>query len=274
MSIVPGSAVPARLQNRDQMTYQTITYGDNDGLGVLTLNRPERMNALTRTMRAEITDAVTRAQSSARVLVLTGAGRGFCSGQDLSDAGPDTDFEKTLREEYEPMLTAIYDCPIPTIAAVNGAAAGAGANLALAADVVIATESASFAQAFTRIGLMPDAGGTYWLPRQIGFARAMGAMLFADSISAADAAAWGMIYEAVPDADFAARWQARAQAMAVGPTLAYRSVKTALRASYANSLTGQLALEARLQADCGASGDFREGVAAFLEKRPARFTGR
>jgi 2-(1,2-epoxy-1,2-dihydrophenyl)acetyl-CoA isomerase len=146
--------------------------------------------------------------------------------------------------------------------------------LALACDVVIAAESASFIQAFTRIGLVPDAGGSYWLPRQVGLARAMGAMLFAEKITAAQAADWGMIWEAVPDASFAAHWQGRARALAAGPSLAYRGVKQALRASFDNDFAGQLALEARLQGECGGSQDFRDGVAAFLEKRPARFTGR
>ncbi len=183
------------------MDYQTITLATTDGLAVLTLNRPDVMNALNTRMRAEITHAVTASGASARALVLTGAGRAFCSGQDLADGAnvAEIDLERTLRDEYEPMLHAIYDSPIPTIAAVNGAAAGAGANLALACDVVIAAQSASFIQAFTRIGLIPDAGGTYWLPRQVGFARAMGAALFADRIDAQQAADWGMIWEAVAD---------------------------------------------------------------------------
>ena len=257
------------------MTYQTISVTIAGGVGLITLNRPEVMNALNRQMRAELLAALHDVAARARVIVLTGAGRAFCSGQDLADAGSEgtLDFEATLRDEYEPLLHAISDCPVPVIAAVNGVAAGAGANLALACDVVIAAESASFIQAFTRIGLMPDAGGTYWLPRQIGFARAMGAALFADKISATQAAAWGMIYEAVPDPAFAAHWQARAAGLATGPTTAYRHIKTALRASSGNDLRTQLALEARLQAQCGATGDFTEGVAAFLEKRPARFTG-
>ena len=210
------------------------------------------------------------------MLVLTGAGRGFCSGQDLDPAqvNDDLDLEAILRDEYEPMLRAIYDCPIPTIAAVNGAAAGAGANLALACDVVIAARSAVFIQAFARIGLIPDAGGTYWLPRQIGFARAMGAALFAEPVSADDAAAWGMIWQAVPDEDFAAAVAARAAQLARGPTTAYRLIKRALRASLGNDLAGQLALEAALQGEAGRTRDFREGVAAFIEKRPARYEGR
>jgi 2-(1,2-epoxy-1,2-dihydrophenyl)acetyl-CoA isomerase len=233
------------------------------------------MNALNAQMRAEILNAVRRAGETARVLVLTGEGRAFCAGQDLADRPlAELDLERTLREEYEPMLMAIYDCPVPTISAVNGAAAGAGANLALAADVVIATESAVFLQAFTRIGLMPDAGGTYWLPRQIGHPRAMGAALFAEPVPAGKAADWGMIWEAVPDADFEARWRARAAQLASGPTVAYRAVKEALRASAGNDIAQQLALEAELQARCGATRDFTEGVTAFLEKRPPRFEGR
>lgn len=255
--------------------YQTILFDVAEDVAVITLNRGAVMNALSRVMRLEMLEAVKRAGVEARVLVLTGAGRGFCSGQDLTDASAlQTGMEATLRDEYEPLLRAIYDCPVPTISAVNGPAVGAGANLALAADVVIAAESASFVQAFARIGLIPDAGGTYWLPRQIGTARAMGAALFADTIPARQAAEWGMIYEAVPDAEFAARWQARAAQLASGPTFAYRAAKQALRASFANDLDTQLALEARLQGECGATEDFREGVMAFLGKRKARFTGR
>ncbi len=258
------------------MTYETIRYAAEGGIAAITLHRPEVMNALNRVMRAEIADAVARAAVAERVIVLTGTGRAFCSGQDLGDPslGPDFDIGRVLAEEYEPMLRAIVDARVPVIAAVNGTAAGAGANLALAADVVIAAEGASFIQAFTRIGLIPDAGGTFVLPRTIGLARAMGAALFADRITARQAADWGMIWEAVPDEAFEAHWRARAAALAAGPAAALARVKLAMRASLANGLDAQLALEARLQAECGATADFREGVAAFLEKRPARFTGR
>ena len=256
------------------MQYETLLYDLTDGLATLTLNRPQVMNALSTTLRRDLLSALRRAEAEARVIVLTGAGRAFCSGQDLADVDVGSvDLEAVLRLEYEPLLTAIVQSPLPVIAAVNGAAAGAGAGLALACDVVIAAHSASFIQAFTRIGLVPDAGGSYWLPRQIGLARAMGAMLFAEKISAEQAAEWGMIWQAVPDDAFAAHWQDRARALASGPALAYRGVKQALRASFSNDFTGQLALEARLQGQCGQSADFREGVTAFLEKRPARFTG-
>jgi len=258
------------------MDYSTIGYAVQDGIARVTLDRPEVMNALNTQMRAELHDAFRRAGSEARVLVLTGAGRAFCSGQDLGDRAnaEGLDLERTLRDEYEPMLRALFDSPIPTIAAVNGAAAGAGANLALAADVVIASESAVFLQAFARIGLIPDAGGTYWLPRQMGLAKAMGAALFAEKITAREAADWGMIWEAVPDADFTNRVETRATTLARGPTEAYRAIKQAMRRSFERDLDSQLALEAELQGRCGKSRDFKEGVLAFLEKRPARFEGR
>lgn len=258
------------------MSYSTLLYAESGGVATITLNRPDVMNALSRSLRFELQQAIAQAASAARVLVITGAGRAFCSGQDLTDAAAmgSLDLEKTLNDEYVPLILALTNCPIPTIAAVNGAAAGAGANLALAADVVIAAHSASFIQAFTRIGLVPDAGGTYWLPRQIGMARAMGAMLFGDKIPAQMAADWGMIYECVPDDAFAAHVQNRASQLATGPTVALRGIKTALRAAPGNDLVNQLALEARLQGVCGQTQDFHEGVAAFLGKRAARFEGR
>ena len=258
------------------MAYETILFDVADDLATITLNRPEVMNGLNTAMRRDILAATGEAVAQARVMVLTGAGRGFCSGQDLDprQINDELDLEATLRDEYEPMLKAIYDCPIPTIAAVNGPAAGAGANLALACDVAIAARSAVFIQAFARIGLIPDAGGTYWLPRQVGFARAMGAALFAEPITADQAAAWGMIWQAVPDEDFAETVKARAAQLARGPAVAYRLIKRAIRTSLAHDLDAQLALEAELQGEAGRSRDFREGVAAFIEKRPARYEGR
>ena len=258
------------------MDYQTILYELSDGVCVVTLNRADKMNALTTQMRAEVAHAVKQGGKEARVVVITGAGRAFCSGQDLGDraTAASVDLERTLRDEYQPMLRAIVDCPVPTIAAVNGAAAGAGANLALACDVVFAAESAYFLQAFARIGLIPDAGGTYALPRTMGTAKAMGAALFADKISAAQADDWGMIWQAVPDADFDALWRERAAHLAAGPTAAYAAAKQVIRGSWNNTLDDQLTLEAREQGKCGKSRDFKEGVLAFTEKRKPTFEGR
>jgi 2-(1,2-epoxy-1,2-dihydrophenyl)acetyl-CoA isomerase len=258
------------------MTWATITVGQSDNVSVIALNRPDVMNALNAAMRDEITRAVIAASDTSRVIVLTGTGRAFCSGQDLGG------FEDTsaigvravLRDEYEPMLRAIMDAPVPVIAAVNGVAAGAGVNLALACDVVIAAESASFIQAFARIGLSPDAGGTWALPRQVGLARAMGAAIFADAVPARQAADWGMIWEAVADDAFDAHWRARAAQLAAGPTVAYRAIRRAMRASLDNDLNAQLALEADLQAGCAATADFAEGIAAFLARRKPVFRGR
>ncbi len=258
------------------MEYRTLRLQVRDGVGVITLDRPELMNALNAQMRAELRHALRDAGARARCLVLTGAGRAFCSGQDLGGEGDPAglDLERILREEYEPLMTDIAEAPVPVIAAVNGTAAGAGATLALAADVVIAAESAVFVQAFTRIGLIPDAGGTYWLPRQIGFARAMGAMLFAERIGARQAADWGMIWEAVPDEAFETAWRARAAALAAGPTRAYAALRKLLRDSHQRDHDAQFAAEAAAQGELGRSRDFREGVLAFMEKRPPEFDGR
>ncbi len=258
------------------MDYVEIEFTCQDGLAVITLNRPDKMNAMNAAMRAEITHVLTQRLKDARAVVLTGAGTAFCSGQDLGDARNTTklNLERVLRDEYYPMLEALVNCPLPTLAAVNGAAAGAGANLALACDIVMASEAAFFAQAFSRIGLMPDAGGTWFLPRQIGLAKAMGAAFFADRISAQEASDMGMIYEAVPADRFDAHWRERATRLADGPTCAFRAIRAAMRASMGNDLRSQLNLEAQLQGDLGKSRDFVEGVSAFLEKRVAKFEGR
>lgn len=258
------------------MAFETIEYEITETVATIRLNRPDRMNALNTTMRKELSAAISQAAHEARALVLTGNGPGFCAGQDLGDVGSfeELDLGATLRDEYEPLLKQIYDCPIPTICAINGAAAGAGANLGLAADIVIAARSASFLEAFARIGLIPDAGGTYWLPRLVGQARAMGMCLLADKISAEQACDWGLIWEVVDDDQLTARTNALAQRLGNGPTRAYRLMKTALRESHRNDLPTQLELEATLQAEAGQTRDFREGVMAFLEKRPADYQGR
>ncbi len=258
------------------MDYQCITSELADGVALITLRRPDVMNSLNTQMRAELLHAVQEAGATARVAVLTGEGRAFSAGQDLGDTGNlnDLNLERLLRDEYAPILRAIAEVPIPVIAAVNGVAAGAGANIALACDVVIATESASFMQAFSKIGLIPDAGGTYTLPRKVGFAKAMGLALFAEKLSAREADEMGLIWEAVDDASFEAHWQARAKHLATGPTQAFARIKQALRASFDHDMEAQLTLEARLQGEAGRTRDFKEGVLAFLDKRAAVFEGR
>lgn len=258
------------------MEYQTITSDLETGVALITLRRPDVMNSLNTQMRAELAHAIKEAGQAARVAVITGEGRAFSAGQDLGDTGNlnDLNLEKLLRDEYAPILRAIDGAPIPVIAAVNGVAAGAGANIALACDVVIAAESASFMQAFSRIGLIPDAGGTYTLPRKVGLARAMGLALFAEKLPARDAERMGLIWEAVSDSGFEARWKDRAQHLAQGPTEAYARTKRALRDSLGNDIEAQLMLEARLQGEAGRTRDFKEGVLAFLDKRPATFEGR
>ncbi len=258
------------------MLYETLLYDVMDSVVTITLNRPKVKNALNQQMRAEIYHAVRKAQEEARVLVFTGAGDAFCSGQDLGDAGnlSDIDLESTLRDEYEPMMQAIYECEIPTIAAVNGVAAGAGATLALSTDIVIAGASAKFILAFARIGLVPDAGVTYWLPRQIGYARAMGMALFAEPVDAKTAEGWGMIWQAVEDVDLPVVVGSRAAALANGPTEAYRYIKQALRLSLDQTFEDQMRTESHLQGLAGKTRDFREGVIAFLEKRSPKYEGR
>lgn len=257
------------------MTYQTLVCDTSEGVATIRLNRPESMNALNAEMRRELTHALGEAGVGARAVILTGMGGAFCAGQDLGDVKKlgDLNLEQVLTEEYGPLIEALANCPIPTIAAVNGTAAGGGANLALAADICIAGRSASFLQAFARIGLMPDCGGTWWLPRRVGMARAMGLAMLAERITAEQAADWGLIWEAVPNAELQVRAREVAVRLADGPSEAYRRIKQALRASLDNTLDDQLALEARLQGELGETHDFREGVMAFLEKRPARFRG-
>ncbi len=258
------------------MDYREILYSVEDGVARITLNRPQALNGFTAIMRAELRHALPRAQAESRAIVLTGAGRGFCSGQDLGQAqrASDIDLERLLREEYDPILKMIEASPVPIIAAVNGPAAGAGANLALACDVVIAARSAYFLEAFARIGLLPDAGGTWHLPRQVGLARAMGMCLFAEPIPAPQAAEWGMIWEVTEDDALMARVDELAARLAKGPTRAYAAIRSALRQSVENGFHEQLAVEAKAQQALGASRDFEEGVLAFLEKRKPIFEGR
>jgi 2-(1,2-epoxy-1,2-dihydrophenyl)acetyl-CoA isomerase len=266
------------------MDYQNILLDISDGVATLTLNRPDKLNSLTQAMHDEVRHALRQvaaagADGSARVLVLTGAGRGFCAGQDLSDRAVEpgakaVDLGDSVEKNYAPLVQSLRALPMPVICAVNGVAAGAGANIALACDIVLATKSASFVEVFCRLGLIPDTGGTYFLPRLIGSARAMGLAMLGEKLGADKAEAWGLIWKAIPDEDFAAEVQAMARHFASAPTKGLAFTKQALHASPHNSLPQQLALECGMMSELGRSDDYREGVAAFMEKRAPQFKGR
>jgi len=246
------------------------------GVHVLTLNRPDRLNALTVPLHAALMRALAAAGSDAecRAVLLHGAGRGFCAGQDLTEVGPNPDLGETLELRFNPLIRCLRALPKPVVCAVHGVAAGAGANLALACDIVLAAASARFLQAFIRIGLLPDAGGTWVLPRLAGAARARGMAMLGEPVSGADAAAWGLIWRALPDDDLLPEAERIAAHLATQPTHALGLIKRALDASDGHSLDQQLDLERDLQREAGTTADFQEGVRAFLEKRPAVFTGR
>ena len=262
------------------MTYESILYASAAGIARLTLNRPERLNSLNTAMHAELRDALSRvAVDGSRVLVLTGAGRGFCAGQDLGDrqvtgGGARADLGESIERNYKPLILALRDLPVPTLAAVNGVAAGAGASLALACDLVVATSSASFIQAFSRLGLVPDSGATWFLPRLVGRARAIGLAMLGDRLSAADAAQWGLIWRCVDDAAFAGHVEELAHTIAAGPTRGLVRTRQAIDAAATQTLAAQLDLERDYQRELGYTDDYAEGVAAFAEKRAARFSGR
>ena len=251
------------------------------GIETITLNRPEKLNALNPEMHQLLRAALERAAVDAeiRVVLLTGAGRGFCTGQDLAErdvsagAAP-IDLSVSLGSHYNPLVRRLRALPKPIICAVNGIAAGAGANIALACDLVIAARSASFIQAFSKIGLMPDAGGSYFLPRLIGTARAMGLALLAEKLDAEQAVQWGLIWKVVDDQQLINEANALALKLANGPTKGYGLLKKAMYASSGNSLDAQLDLERDLQREAGYSEDYREGVTAFKEKREPRFKGK
>ncbi len=261
------------------MNFETIAYTSINSIARITLNRPERMNSFTQAMHEELRAAIAAvAADGSRALVITGAGRGFCAGQDLNDRavapGQALDLGESVAKNYAPLVKSLRALPMPVIAAVNGVAAGAGCNFALACDLVIATESAVFLQPFCKLGLIPDTGGSYFLPRLVGTQNAMGLALLGDKLTARRAMEMGLIWQCVPDAEFATRIDDLATQLANGPTLGFARTKQALYASPNNTFDAQLALEGALMRECGFSEDYREGVAAFKEKRAAVFIGR
>ena len=259
------------------MPEQPVLLDRRDGYFVVTLNRPDRLNAFTAEQHAALRGALETCETddACRAVILTGAGRGFCAGQDLSErrmSGDERpDLGATLETLYNPLVRKLRALPKPVICAVNGVAAGAGANIALACDIVIAAKSASFIQAFSKIGLIPDSGGTWWLPRLIGEARAKALALTAQPLPAERAAEWGLIWKAVEDGELMAEAEALARSFAEGPTNAYALTKQAIHAASTNSLDAQLDLERQLQREAGFSDEYREGVSAFLEKRKPNY---
>ena len=263
------------------MSYEHILFTADAGVARLTLNRPDRLNSFNDAMHAEVRDALGKVcgDASARVLLLTGNGRGFCAGQDLSDravtaSDAPVDLGASIERNYKPLILALRALPMPVLCAVNGVAAGAGANLAFACDIVVAAKSASFIEAFSKLGLIPDTGGTFFLPRLIGTARAMGMAMLGERISAEQAAAWGLVWQCVDDAELVAVTDRLAAHFATAPTRGLARTKQALYASAGNTLDAQLDLERDYMRELGTSDDYREGVAAFMAKRPPQFTGR
>jgi 2-(1,2-epoxy-1,2-dihydrophenyl)acetyl-CoA isomerase len=250
------------------------------GVLTITLNRPDRLNAFNPGMHQELRKALERAldEAAVRAVLLTGAGRGFCAGQDLSErsvaADTPIDLSVSLGSNYNPLVRRLRELPKPIVCAVNGVAAGAGANIALACDLVIAARSASFVQSFARLGLVPDSGGTWILPRLLGPARAMGLALLGEKLSAEQAEQWGLIWKVVEDAELVSVSSEMARALAQGPTKGYGLIKKAFNASWGNSLDAQLDLERDLQREAGLTQDYREGVAAFMQKRKPEYKGK
>ena len=258
------------------MAYETIDFKADGPLARITLNRPDRLNSFTAQMHAELRDALDNL-GEARVVVLTGAGRGFCAGQDLNDRavapGEAVDLGETVQACWNPLIRKLTSLPQPVIARVNGVAAGAGANIAIACDIVVAAKSAKFIQSFSAIGLIPDSGGTWHLPRLVGHARALGLALTGEPLPAERAAEWGLIWKAVDDDALDAEVDAIAARLASLPPLGLAAIKEMIRSSWQYSLDEELERQAGAMRRLGFTNDYREGVAAFLEKREARFTG-
>lgn len=263
------------------MTEQSVLLDIEQGIAKITLNRPKSLNSFNVEMHEQMRAALktVRKDHSVRVLLLTGNGRGFCAGQDLSDRNVKPDAEApdlgfSIEHYYNPLLQTIRDLPMPVLCAVNGVAAGAGANIALACDIVLAARSASFVQAFCKIGLIPDSGGTWNLPRAIGLARAKGLALLGDKLSAEKAEQWGLIWQCVDDDSLEDEAMKLAQHFATQPTKGLSMIKRALHASANNSFEEQILIERDLQRLAGRTDDYREGVAAFMEKRAPEFKGK
>jgi 2-(1,2-epoxy-1,2-dihydrophenyl)acetyl-CoA isomerase len=256
----------------------TVLLHKENGVGYITLNRPEKYNSYNREMALALQSHLDDCEQddTVRCIYLTGAGKGFCSGQDLSEAmSPSAaELERMVREHYNATITRIRNIEKPVIAAVNGVAAGAGANLALACDIVLASESATFLQAFSKIGLIPDSGGTFFLPRLVGMQRAAALMMTADKVTAAEAVAMGMIYKSFSDETFEHESKKLAMTLAQMPTKGIGLTKRLLNQSFDNNLEQQLDQEAKVQVEAGATADFKEGVRSFLEKRKPVFTGK
>ena len=252
-----------------------------DGVAEITFNRPDKLNSFTRAMHQDLRDALDRAQAdtSVRALLITGSGRGFCAGQDLADivdpaTGKPGSVSDTITNDYNPLVQRLQNLALPVVCAVNGVAAGAGANLALACDIVLAARSASFIQAFSKIGLVPDSGGSYFLPRLVGSARAMALCMLADKLTAEKAEQWGLIWRMVEDAALMTEARALAKHLASQPTAALGLMKRMIHASGGNTLATQLQLEHDLQMTASDTHDYEEGVRAFIAKRPPAFQGR
>ena len=262
------------------MSYQHILVEISAGVARLTLNRPDRLNSFNTQMHAEVRAALEEvSRAAARVLVITGAGRAFSAGQDLNDravapGGAPPDLAESIERNYKPLVLALRALPMPVVAAVNGVAAGAGANIALACDLVIAARSATFVQAFCRLGLIPDSGGTWFLPRLVGTARALGLTLLGEKLPAEQAAAWGLIWRCVEDDALEAEVDALARQLAAAPTRGLARTRQAIEEGWGRTLPQQLDVERDFQGELGRSADYAEGVAAFAAKRAPRFSGR
>ena len=262
------------------MTYQHILFDVQNCVARLALNRPDKLNSFIGAMHVEIQAALNTIQSekTIRVLVLSAAGRAFCAGQDLGDpemamGASAPDIGNVVEKYYRPLILSLQNLRVPTIAAVNGIAAGAGASVALACDLVIAARSASFLQAFSKIGLVPDTGGTWFLPQRVGMARAIGLAMLADKLPAEKAAEWGLIWQVVDDADLAATVDKLAAQLATMPTKALVRTRQAMHAAPTHTLEQQLSMEGGFMRELGWSPDYAEGVSAFMEKRAPKFTG-